>query len=100
MKLAPLRYARDSNTIEGKSEPKRHHYIPIFYLKPWCGADGKLCEPRRWPDGVKAMRKAPKATAFERDLYKVPGMPEERAQDVEKRVMGVTDDWGTNLLSP
>jgi hypothetical protein len=26
------------------SEPIRHHYIPVFYLKKWTGPDGRLCE--------------------------------------------------------
>src|SRR4051812_24973391 len=67
---------------------------PVFYLKRWAGADGKLCEYSR-PHGetAKGLRKAPKSTAFVRDLYTIPGAPPEAAQFVEKRFMKLTDDW-------
>ena len=27
-----------------KNEGDKHHYLPVFYLKSWTGADGRLCE--------------------------------------------------------
>jgi hypothetical protein len=75
------------------SEPIRHHYIPIFYLRRWTGADGLLCEYSRPYKEVKAMRKAPKRTAYVRELYTVPGVPPSLAQFVEKQFMRATDDW-------
>jgi hypothetical protein len=77
------------------SEPVRHHYIPVFYLKRWTGADGKLCEYSRPHGQIIALRKAPKSTAFVRDLYTIPGVPREAAQFVEKRFMKLTDDWAS-----
>jgi Protein of unknown function (DUF4238) len=81
------------------SDPMRHHYIPVFYLKRWAGADGKLCEYSR-PHGetTKGLRKAPKSTAFVRDLYTIPGAPPEAAQFVEKRFMKLTDDWASRAV--
>ncbi len=93
------------------SEPLRHHYIPVFYLKRWTSADGKLCEYTRpihevtkVPLATQVSRKAPKATAFVKGLYTVPGVPEDRAQYVEKKFLGPVDDWAARamvvLMSP
>ncbi|MGR3269772.1 DUF4238 domain-containing protein [Thalassococcus profundi] len=27
-----------------KNPPRKHHYIPQFYLRSWCGLDGNLFE--------------------------------------------------------
>lgn len=80
------------------SEPVRHHYIPIFYLKRWTGTDGKLCEYSQPHAQTKVLRKAPRSTAFVRGLYTVPGVPPEAAQFVEKKFMKLTDDWASQAV--
>jgi hypothetical protein len=49
-----------------------HHYLPQFYLRQWVGDDGKLWRCRREPSGVVSEKAvAPRATAFEPDLYAI-----------------------------
>ncbi len=80
------------------SEPNRHHYIPVFYLKQWIGSDGRLCEYSRPHQVVKAKRKHPAATGYVDGLYTIPGLPPEQTQYVEKRYMQATDDWAAKAL--
>jgi Protein of unknown function (DUF4238) len=80
------------------SEPTRHHYIPIFYLKQWTGADGRLCEYSRPFDKVKAKRKHPAATAYVAGLYTVKDLPPERTQFVEKEFMQRVDSGAAEAL--
>lgn len=52
------------------SDPVDHHYLPIFYLSRWVGADGKVCRfSRPYGEKVVTKRVAPKGTAFEEYLY-------------------------------
>jgi uncharacterized protein DUF4238 len=37
-------------------EGEKHHYIPVFYLKQWAGADGRLCQYSRPYNRVKPKR--------------------------------------------
>ena len=71
----------------------RHHYVPIFYLLPWLGADRKLCEYSRPYREAKPFRKHPAATGYVDGLYTVPGLPPDQAQFVERQFMKVNDDW-------
>jgi hypothetical protein len=80
------------------SEPTRHHYIPVFYLKQWCGTDGGLCEFSRPYKETKAKRKAPKATGYMERLYTVPSLPEEDQQFVEKRFLQQVDSQAAEFL--
>jgi hypothetical protein len=80
------------------SEPGKHHYIPVFYLKPWAGADGRLCEYSRTYKVVKSKRKYPNATGYVRDLYTVANLPPELAQFVEKTFMKKTDDLASQAM--
>lgn len=77
---------------KGKAGPK-HHYIPVFYLKAWIGADGRLCEFSRPFDSVKALRKAPTATGFVRGLYNIPGLPSDKTGVLETHFLSLADDW-------
>lgn len=81
------------------SEPTRHHYIPVFYLKQWTGQDGKLCEYSRPYMETKAKRKHPRGTAYVDELYTIPGLPAEQARFVEKRFMQAVDNWAAMALA-
>jgi hypothetical protein len=71
----------------------KHHYMPEFYLKQWVGADGRLCEYRRWPGRISRKRQFPAATGYKIDLYKVDGAPTEVAHQFESIFMrGVDTD--------
>ena len=82
------------------SEPKDHHYVPVFYLSRWQGSDGCVCRFSR-PNGkeVKAKRFAPKGTAFEHRLYETHGLPPEQAQTMEKDFMSKIDDNAAKALT-
>src|SRR4051812_3536649 len=85
------------------SEPNRHHYIPVFYLRQWTGDDGRLCQystPQRPPARkvVKAKRKFPAATGYIDGLYTIPGLAPDEAQFVEAQFMKMVDDWAAKAL--
>lgn len=50
------------------SVPKKHHYLPQFFLDRWC-VDGRLMEFRRPHENLVSKRKSPAATGYETDLY-------------------------------
>jgi len=81
------------------SEPNRHHYIPVFYLKQWTGSDGRLCEYSRPHEVVRAKRKHPSATGYVDGLYSLPDAPPEQVQRIEKQLMRSVDDWAAKALS-
>jgi hypothetical protein len=99
------------------SEPRKHHYIPVCYLKHWANtADKRLCEHKLIPGhGVKHRRTFPEGTGYQHDLYRAHGLPEGVAQDFEKKfislvdtdasraidkiISGNTDNWTGNLRS-
>jgi hypothetical protein len=66
------------------SKEGKHHYIPVFYLKQWVGADGRLCEYSKPHDKVKMRHVHPGGTGFVHGLYSVPGLPLEVSQYVER----------------
>jgi hypothetical protein len=78
--------------------PNKHHYIPVFYLKQWTGADRRLCEYSRPYNVVKPKRTYPDATGYARDLYTVASLPPEMAQIVEKTFMKTTDDFASQAM--
>jgi len=72
--------------------PRKHHYVPAFYLKQWAGESGKLCQHRRLASGkVVPNRKHPDATGYKTNLYKIEGLPEELAHEVELQFMRLLD---------
>jgi hypothetical protein len=74
------------------SQPKKHHYIPVFYLKEWVGSQGRLCEYSRPHRKVAFKWRDPHATGYKEGLYTVPGLPSDEAEYIEKTFMGMTDD--------
>jgi hypothetical protein len=71
---------------------RRHHFTPEFYLRQWAGPDGLVCEIKKAHGKVDAQRKSPRATGFQRDLYRTGGVPDEHAQHVEKNFMSPLDN--------
>jgi hypothetical protein len=72
------------------SEPRKHHYVPVCYLKQWAMTDDRrLCEYKLIPGGygVKPRRTSPEGTGYQIDLYRIDGVPDNIAQDFEKRFM-------------
>lgn len=71
--------------------PRKHHYIPVFYLKQWRGADRRLCEYKRIGSKVVTRRTFPDGTGYRKDLYRVDGLPDPIAQAVEQEFMRLID---------
>lgn len=80
------------------SDPRRHHFNPEFHLRQWAGADSLLCEIKKAHGKVGAQRKSPKATGFQRDLYRTDGVPDEFAQHVERNFMSEIDNDAARAL--
>jgi len=82
------------------SEPRKHHYAPVCYLKQWSNTDDRrVCEHKLIPgQGVKPRRTSPKGTGYEIDLYRVEGVPDDIAQDFEKRFMHLVDTDASRAL--
>ena len=74
------------------SEPKDHHFSPIFYLKSWCNSDEKLIEYSRPYQKVITNPEFPQNTGFERNLYTLHGVPNEKKQLIEKDYMSKAVD--------
>jgi len=82
------------------SEPKKHHYVPKFYLSRWQGPDHCICRfSRPYGNEAKATRVVPKGTAFEPELYKTHGLPPKEAQSMEKDFMAKVDDDAAKALT-
>src|SRR6478736_4692253 len=74
-------------------EPRKHHYIPKFYLKKWARPDGRVLCYKRIPTGaVVADWVTPKSTAYEIDLYTLEHLPEDIRQAIEKYVTADVDN--------
>ena len=78
--------------------PRKHHYIPAFYLKQWAGADGKVCVMRKVPSGLSVLRRSPNATGFKVDLYKIDNVPPEQAQQFESVFLTLADNDAYHAL--
>jgi hypothetical protein len=71
--------------------PRIHHHTPVFYLSKWAGDDRRVCEMRLIEGAVKRRRRFPHLTGYVRDLYRVEGVPETEAQDLEIKFMAPLD---------
>lgn len=78
--------------------PRKHHYVPIFYLKQWAGKDGRVVEYSRPYRDVKALRKYPAATGYQIDLYTLDGLPAEKAQTLESDFLRPIDGRAAEAL--
>jgi hypothetical protein len=76
----------------------KHHYIPVFYLNQWTGADGRLCEFSRPHKVVIARMKFPDATGYKRGLYTFTGMPIELSNFLEDEFFLRADDRAAPIL--
>lgn len=87
------RQPRESLQDFRMSIPKRHHYLPQFYLKAWSRADDTVVSFRRPHRLVLAEAKTPYATGFEDRLYSIPTEPDPESQEqVELRWMSPIDN--------
>ena len=82
------------------TEPKKHHFVPVFYLKNWCDPDGMVPFSMRRDDGsILQGRVKPTETAFENRLYSYEKVPIEQRQALEKNFFGQeVDDRAAPVL--
>jgi hypothetical protein len=80
------------------SVPRKHHYIPVFYLKQWRGIDGRLCEHKRVAGKIVTRRTFPDGTGYQTDLYRIDGLPDPVAQIVEQKFMHMVDTGANYAL--
>ena len=74
------------------SIPRKHHYLPQFYTKRRLNAGGLMTRYAKvHGDGLEARQVPPGALGFERDLYRIPGLAPEVAQQIESRVLSGLD---------
>jgi hypothetical protein len=75
------------------TEPIKHHFSPVFYLRGWCdSATGQLIQYSRPYREVIAEPRSPKATGFEPFLYTMEGLPDDQKQTIEKDYMAAKVD--------
>jgi hypothetical protein len=82
----------------GAGRGAKHHYIPVFYLKQWAGADGRLCEFSRPYREVKPRRVHPDGTAYVCGLYTAPGLRPQLAEYIERRFLLKSDSLASDAL--
>jgi Protein of unknown function (DUF4238) len=71
--------------------PRKHHYIPVFYLKQWAGSDRRVCEFKRVHNKIVTRRTFPDGTGYKVDLYRLDGLPDPIAQVFESTFMRMVD---------
>lgn len=73
--------------------PAKHHYIPRFLLAQWAVDSGKLWRfLQPVPGKIAAKLVAPAEIGYEKYLYATPGLPTDKAQQVEQLFMSRLDD--------
>ncbi len=67
------------------SDPKKHHYIPQFYLSKWISDENEKFQYHYWIENrFISSRISAKNTAFEHYLYSLENVPKEQKQAIEK----------------
>jgi hypothetical protein len=82
------------------NDPKKHHYLPVFYLKRWArNPDGKLVSFRKWPRGrINPLRLHPPGIGYQSLLYSLKGKPDALAQQLETSFMKPVDTMASEAL--
>ena len=78
------------------SQPKRHHYLPVFYLKRWVGSRGRVCRYYRPRDRVVASDVGPDFTGYEEGLYQLDGTAD--PQMIETKFFRAVDNNAAPVL--
>lgn len=86
-------YDRAGNMTKARP-PRKHHYIPEFYQRPWSGTDGCVERYTRVRTGIHRRREPPSAVGYQRDLYRYPSddINEWAAQQLEWGILSKIDN--------
>jgi hypothetical protein len=77
---------------------QKHHYLPVFYLKQWRAADGRICEYSRPHGTVKPRPTYPDGAGYVRGLYRIDGLPPETMNVIETQFLMPTDGLASDAL--
>lgn len=79
--------------------PKKHHYIPVFYLKRWMLKADRICQfSKPYQNTVVPKRVHPSGTGYEIGLYELQGFPPELSQQVEVKFFQRVDSQAAEVL--
>jgi Protein of unknown function (DUF4238) len=81
------------------SEPRKHHYIPEFYLKGWADENGRMWRYDRPHTSVVHKQVYASQVGFVQDLYSIPGVSPDRAQKIESVWFNQVDHQGSVSLA-
>lgn len=80
-------------------QPKRHHYIPVFYTKRWArAADGKIVEWSRPHKVIVPRFVHPAGTGYMDRLYEIADLEPAAAQQVEELFFKPVDSLANDAL--
>lgn len=65
------------------SIPKKHHYLPQFFMQRWAGHDGVITEYRHPHNRVTMKRKVPSETGYIEELYS----DESKSDPIERQAL-------------
>ena len=76
------------------SDPKKHHYIPQFYLSKWISDENEKFQYHYWIENrLISSRISAKNTAFEHYLYSLENVPKEQKQAMEKILVESQEEY-------
>ncbi|PDT86900.1 hypothetical protein CO669_28480 [Bradyrhizobium sp. Y36] len=75
-----------------------HHFNPRFYLGQWKGPDERVCELRLIRGKMVAKRKFPQNTGALKDLYRIDGVSDDIAQNLETQCFSPLDGRAAKVL--
>jgi hypothetical protein len=74
------------------NEPKLHHWLPQFLMRPWCDSDGLLISFYRPRDKVIWKKRSPKSLGGSNELYTIHWGKIENKKQIETNVFARTLD--------
>ncbi|WP_341914237.1 DUF4238 domain-containing protein [Ferrovibrio terrae] len=80
------------------STPRRHHFVPAFYLQQWAGPTGDVIEHSVKHINLVSKPIGPASTGFEFDLYAFDALPPETRQHLEQRFFNYVDGLASSAL--
>jgi hypothetical protein len=79
------------------SEPRKHHYVPVFYQKHFAEANGLLWVYDRKLQVYKELR--PRLICFEKDLYAIKPKDRPRDRRIETKYLSRIDTLSAAMLA-
>jgi hypothetical protein len=84
----------------GQAGPKRQHYTPVFYLRRWCGSDGRVHVVRKVQGKLARSNHAPRYLGFENHLYSYSeNFKTANSTEVETKFLAPLDNEGVRIIA-